>query len=177
MASIFYEPSLYEHTVSRLIIAVAFKHKSRLLLRWHRICFGLAYMAGTSQRYNGGIMFWAWQSMLWMENLFLVALYTVLGRKVVCSLQSCHSSHFKWTAISFLLFVQGCHMPSELHSGESCLILRKQFSSLGPGLEMPWYSLFIIIILFPPAYSICTLIPAIFIHTARLLIKAWVMLG
>lgn len=148
MASIFYEPSLYEHTVSRLIIVVALKHKSRLLLRWHHICFGLAYMAGTSEHYNAGIMFWAWQSMLWMENLLLVALYTVLGRKVVCSLQSCHLSHFKWTVISFFSYVQGCYTPSELLTGESCLILRKQFSSLGPGLEMPWY-FFIIIILFP----------------------------
>lgn len=76
---------------------VALKHKARLLLHWHHICFGLAYMAGTSQHYNAGIMFWAWQSTLWMENLFYRALYKVLGRKVVCSLQSCHLSLFKWT--------------------------------------------------------------------------------
>lgn len=36
--------------------------------------------------------------------------------------------------------------------------------------------LFIIIVLFPPAYCICTLNPAIFIHTARLLIS-WSNVG
>lgn len=36
---------------------VALKHKARLLLHWHHICFGLAYMAGTPQRYNAWIMF------------------------------------------------------------------------------------------------------------------------
>lgn len=84
---------------------VALKHKARLLLHWHHICFGLAYMAGTSQCYNARIMFWVWQSMLWIEHLFLVELYTVLGRKVACSLQSCHLSLFKWTVTPPLFFV------------------------------------------------------------------------
>lgn len=42
----------------------------------------------------------------------------------------------------FLLYVRGCYTPSELLTGESCLSLGKQFSSLGRGLEMPRYFFF-----------------------------------
>lgn len=154
---------------------VTLKHNARLLLHWHHICFGLAYMAGTSQRYDAGFMCRAWQSMLWMENLFLVALYMVLAGKVVCSLRSCHSSLFNWTIILFPFVSRGllhtewaAHWGVMLHSWEAvflswprnALILFYYHNTFFP----------------PPAYCFCTLIPAIFTPTARLLIKAWVML-
>lgn len=156
---------------------VALKHKARLLLHWHHICFGLAYMAGTSQHYNAGIMFWAWQSVLWMEKLFLVASYTVLDRKVVCSLQSCHLSLFKWTVFFLGFFIVRAGL---LHTKWAARwgVMPDSWEAVSLSWFWPRNALilFIIIILFPPAYCICTLISAIFIYTARLLIKAKVML-
>lgn len=129
---------------------VALKHKARLLLHWHHICFGLAYMAGTSQRYNAGIMFWAWQSMLWMENLFLVALYMVLGRKVVCSLQSRHLSLFKWTVILvFLPFVcTVLHSEWAVHWG----VMLDSWEAVFLSWSWPRNALILFIIITPPVY-------------------------
>lgn len=56
-----------------------------------------------------------------MENLFYRALYKVLGRKVVCSLQSCHSSLFKWTVV-FLLFFFPVHMGVTLNSWKAVFL-------------------------------------------------------
>lgn len=101
--------------------------------------------------------------------------YVVFGRKVVCSLQSCHSSLLKWTVILFPSRTRRAAAHSTSRSlGSHARFLGSSFPSLG--LELPLYFFFIIIILFPPAYCFCTLIPAIFIPTARLLIKAREML-
>lgn len=136
---------------------VALKHKARLLLHWHHICFGLAYMAGTPQRCDAWIMFrrltarglYGESSSLrrtqcWAERLFVV-----------------HSpvTFLLWSGLELFIYffafcwwlVQGYYTARGAAHRGSSLILRKQFSSLGLGLEMPWYFFIIIILTIPPS--------------------------
>lgn len=46
-----YEPSRHKQNILRLI-TWSRSNTNLLLLLWHHICFGLAYMAGTSERHN-----------------------------------------------------------------------------------------------------------------------------
>lgn len=147
---------------------VALKHKARLLLHWHHICFGLAYMAGTSQHYNAGFTLWAWQSAVWTESLFMLC-WTM-----------CQAGRLFFTIVPLVPLPLHCFFLSAHHVSRS---LGSQTWFLGSSfLHWSWprnasYSFIIIIILSPPAYCIRTLISAIFTHAARLLIKARAMLS
>lgn len=156
---------------------VALKHKARLLLHWHHICFGLAYMAGTPQRYNAWIMFRSLtacrldgessslrRTQCWAERLFVL-------HSPVTFLFSSGLELF-----IFLPFVGGwCSATTQRGSCSQGIMLD---SSEAVFLSWSWPRNALILFYYhntsnpPPAYCICTLIPAIFIHTARLLIKA-----